>query len=129
MSVIVRHEVEIAILRGRVHADLAATSGIHRAEDVIKMVMAGADVTMLCSVLLRRGIDHIRVIEHEIKEWLQAHEYDSLEQLKGNATQQRPSAFSPRLWAERTIRRRGSSTPTSTPVIHRPSCGSKPRRL
>src|SRR5712672_659764 len=32
-------------------------------------------------------------------------------------------------WAERTIRRRGSSTPTSTPVIHRPSCGSKPRRL
>src|SRR5271157_874478 len=46
-----------------------------------------------------------------------------------NATQQRPSAFSPRLWAERTIRRRGSSTPTSTPVIHRRSCGSKPRRL
>src|ERR1700675_407073 len=46
-----------------------------------------------------------------------------------NATQQRPSAFSLRLWAERTIRRRGSSTPTSTPVIHRLSCGSKPRRL
>src|ERR1700736_3858250 len=46
-----------------------------------------------------------------------------------NATQQRLSAFSPRPWAERTIRRRGSSTPTSTPVIHRPSCGSKPRRL
>src|SRR6202045_3702167 len=46
-----------------------------------------------------------------------------------NATQQRLTAFSPRLWAERTIRRRGPSTPTSTPVIHRPSCGSKPRRL
>src|ERR1700692_4917015 len=46
-----------------------------------------------------------------------------------NATQQRPSAFSPRLWAERTIQRRESSTPTSKPVIHRPSCGSKPRRL
>ena len=44
-----------------------------------------------------------------------------------NATQQRLSAFSPKPWAERTIRRRGSSTPTSTPVIHRPSCGSKPR--
>jgi dihydroorotate dehydrogenase (fumarate) len=86
----------IAILRGRVHADLAATSGIHRAEDVIKMVMAGADVTMLCSVLLRRGIDHIRVIEHEIKEWLQAHEYDSLEQLKGSMCQRScpdPEAF------------------------------------
>ena len=42
-----------------------------------------------------------------------------------NATQQRLSAFSRRPWAERTIRRRGLSTPTSTPVIHRPSCGSK----
>jgi dihydroorotate dehydrogenase (fumarate) len=86
----------IAILRGRVHADLAATSGIHRAADVIKMVMAGADVTMLCSVLLRRGIDHIRVIEHEVNEWLQAHEYDSLEQLKGSMSQRScpdPDAF------------------------------------
>jgi dihydroorotate dehydrogenase (fumarate) len=86
----------IAILRGRVHADLAATSGIHRATDVIKMIMAGADVTMLCSVLLRRGIDHIRVIEHEVEEWLQAHEYDSLEQLKGSMSQRScpdPEAF------------------------------------
>src|SRR5258708_4773004 len=46
-----------------------------------------------------------------------------------SATQLRLNVFSPRPWAERTIRRRGSSTPTSTPVIHRPSCGSKPRRL
>jgi dihydroorotate dehydrogenase (fumarate) len=86
----------IAILRGRVHTDLAATSGIHRAADVIKMVMAGADVTMLCSVLLRRGIDHIRIIEREIKEWLEVHEYDSLEQLKGSMSQMScpdPEAF------------------------------------
>jgi dihydroorotate dehydrogenase (fumarate) len=86
----------IAILRGRVHADLAATSGIHRAADVIKMIMAGADVTMLCSVLLRRGIDHIRVIEHDIEEWLEKHEYDSIEQLKGSMCQRScpdPEAF------------------------------------
>ncbi|MBV8418303.1 MAG: dihydroorotate dehydrogenase-like protein [Verrucomicrobia bacterium] len=86
----------IAILRGRVHADLAATSGIHRATDVIKMVMAGADVTMLCSVLLRRGIGHIRVIEHEIEQWLQEHEYDSLDQLRGSMCQRScpdPEAF------------------------------------
>ena len=86
----------IAILRGRVHADLAATSGIHRATDVIKMVMAGADVTMLCSVLLRRGIGHIRLIEREIEEWLQAHEYDSLDQLRGSMCQRScpdPEAF------------------------------------
>jgi dihydroorotate dehydrogenase (fumarate) len=86
----------IAILRGRIHADLAATSGIHRATDVIKMVMAGADVTMLCSVLLRRGIEHIRVLEREIEEWLQQHEYDSLDQLRGSMCQRScpdPEAF------------------------------------
>jgi dihydroorotate dehydrogenase (fumarate) len=86
----------IAILRGRIHTDLAATSGIHRATDVIKMVMAGADVTMLCSVLLRRGIGHIRVIEHEIEQWLQEHEYDSLDQLRGSMCQRScpdPEAF------------------------------------
>jgi IS6 family transposase len=49
--------------------------------------------------------------------------------LPAKRAQLRLSAFSPGPWAERTIRRRGSSTPTSTPVIHRPSCGSKPRRL
>ena len=86
----------IAILRGRIDADLAATSGIHRATDVIKMVMAGADVTMLCSVLLRRGVDHLRTIEREVEEWLEAHEYDSLHQLKGSMSQERcpdPGAF------------------------------------
>jgi dihydroorotate dehydrogenase (fumarate) len=86
----------IAILRGRVHADLAATSGIHRATDVVKMVMAGADVTMLCSVLLSRGIGHLQVIEREVEEWLEAHGYDSLEQIKGSISQENcpdPDAF------------------------------------
>ena len=49
----------IAMLYGRIGANLAATSGIHRATDALKMLMAGADVTMLCSILLRRGVDHI----------------------------------------------------------------------
>ena len=53
----------IALLYGRIGANLAATSGIHHGVDALKMLMAGADVTMLCSVLLRHGIDHIRVIE------------------------------------------------------------------
>ena len=47
------------------------------------MLMAGADVTMLCSVLLRRGIDHIRVIEREMREWM----YESVEQIKGIMSQ------------------------------------------
>jgi dihydroorotate dehydrogenase (fumarate) len=86
----------IAILHGRIRVDLAATSGIHNAKDVIKMVMAGADVTMLCSVLLRRGIDHIKVIEREMEEWLVAHEYESLQQFKGSMSQKNcpdPDAF------------------------------------
>jgi dihydroorotate dehydrogenase (fumarate) len=86
----------IALLYGRIGANLAATSGIHRATDALKMIMAGADVTMLCSVLLRRGISHIRVIEREMLEWLEEHEYDSIEQIKGLMSQQNcrePAAF------------------------------------
>src|SRR6266542_1874726 len=74
----------IAILHDRVGASLAATSGIHRGTDALKMLMAGADVTMLCSVLMRHGIDRLRVIEEEMVNWLREHEYESVEQLKGS---------------------------------------------
>lgn len=86
----------IAMLYGRVGANLAATSGIHCATDCLKMLMAGADVTMLCSVLLRRGIEYMKVLEHEMREWLEQHEYDSIEQLKGIMSQKNspdPGAF------------------------------------
>ena len=74
----------IAMLHGRVKASLAATSGIHRGSDALKLLMAGADATMLCSVLLRRGIEHLTVIEREMREWMEIHEYESVEQLKGS---------------------------------------------
>ncbi|MGB8168546.1 MAG: dihydroorotate dehydrogenase-like protein [Chthoniobacteraceae bacterium] len=77
----------IAILHGRLNASLAATSGIHRGSDALKMLMAGADVTMLCSVLLRRGIGHLAEIEREMREWMAAHDYESVEQLKGSLSQ------------------------------------------
>ena len=77
----------IALLYGRVGANLAATSGIHHGVDALKMIMAGADVTMLCSVLLRHGIDHIRVLEREMREWMEDHEYESIEQIKGIVSQ------------------------------------------
>ncbi|MBD2500035.1 dihydroorotate dehydrogenase-like protein [Anabaena azotica] len=86
----------IAILYGRINADLAATSGIHNAHDVLKMLMAGANITMLCSVLLRHGIDHIRCIEQEMHQWMAKHEYESVEQLQGSMSQKHcpnPSAF------------------------------------
>lgn len=86
----------IALLYGRLKTDLAATSGIHNGRDVVKMLMAGADVTMLCSALIRRGIPYIRLVEEELAEWLEQHEYDSVEQLKGCLSQLKcpnPDAF------------------------------------
>mgnify|MGYP000984661095 CR=1 FL=1 len=78
----------IAILYGRLHAQLAATSGVHSAIDVLKLLMAGADVTMLCSVLYERGLDHLRVIEQQLREWLEKHEYESVKQMRGSMSQQ-----------------------------------------
>lgn len=86
----------IAILYGKVHASLAATSGIHRATDVLKMLMVGADVTMLCSTLIRRGLGHIEIIEREMTAWMKEHEYESVKQLKGSLSQKNcsnPSDF------------------------------------
>jgi len=86
----------IAILYDRVGCSLAATSGVHRGTDALKLLMAGADVTMLCSVLLRHGIDHLRVIEEEMVNWMREHEYESVEQLKGSLSHKNcpdPSAF------------------------------------
>lgn len=86
----------VALLYGRIKASLAATSGIHRASDVLKMLMAGADVTMLCSTLIRHGSRQVGVIERDMVAWLEEHEYASVSQLKGSLSQKNcpePSAF------------------------------------
>lgn len=86
----------IAILYDGLGCSLAATSGIHRGTDALKMLMAGADATMLCSVLMRHGIEHLRVIEEEMVSWMREHEYQSIEQLKGSLSHKNcpdPSAF------------------------------------
>jgi len=86
----------IAILYGRLQADLAATSGIHTATDVIKMLMVGARVTMMCSALLEHGIDHLRMVEQGVREWMAQYEYTSVRQMQGSMSQQHcadPSAF------------------------------------
>src|ERR1035441_10165589 len=86
----------IGILYGRIRANLAATSGVHGPEDVIKLLMVGADVTMLCSVLLRNGFGQLRRIEQGVLEWMEEHEYESVQQLRGSMSQLRcpdPGAF------------------------------------
>lgn len=77
----------IAILFGRLRAGLAATSGVHTSRDVLKMVMAGADVTQLCSTLYRHGIEYLSTIEREMVEWMTEHEYDSIARMRGSMSQ------------------------------------------
>ena len=74
----------IAILYGKIKANMAATSGIHTAEDVLKAVMVGADVAMIASVLFQKGPRHIGRMLNDIQSWMEAHEYESIEQMKGS---------------------------------------------
>lgn len=86
----------IAILYGKLRASLAASTGIFRGSDIVKMVLVGADVTMLCSVLLRHGIEHIQTLENEVLELLRDLRCSSLADLKGKLSQQDcadPSVF------------------------------------
>jgi dihydroorotate dehydrogenase (fumarate) len=86
----------IAILYGRLKMSLAATSGIHTAEDIIKMVMAGADVAMMCSSLLKNGPAHITQVLADLDRWMLEHEYISVRQMKGSMSQKSvadPAAF------------------------------------
>ncbi len=86
----------IAILYDRIKANIAATSGIHTAHDVLKVLMAGADVAMLCSTLLRNGVGHLRTIETQMCEWMEEHDYESVRQLQGSMSQKYcadPNAF------------------------------------
>jgi dihydroorotate dehydrogenase (fumarate) len=86
----------IGILFGKVNASLAATSGIFQAHDVIKMILAGANATMLCSALMRYGIPHLQRIEMELAAWLESHNLQSLGEIHGLMSQQKcadPGAF------------------------------------
>jgi dihydroorotate dehydrogenase (fumarate) len=86
----------IAILHGRVWTSLAATTGVHTAEDALKLLLAGADVTMMASALFRNGPEHISVVLDGIATWLDDHGYASVEQMKGSVSQRNvedPIAF------------------------------------
>ena len=86
----------IAMLYGRVNLTLAATSGIHTSEDAIKLLLAGADVTHMCSALLHHGPEYLGEVLKGVEQWMEEKEYSSVTQLKGsvshaNATD--PEAF------------------------------------
>jgi dihydroorotate dehydrogenase (fumarate) len=72
-----------AILYGHMNIDLAITGGVHSAEDVVKGIMAGAGVTMMCSALHIHGIEHIRRVLADMQYWLEKREYTSLWETRG----------------------------------------------
>jgi dihydroorotate dehydrogenase (fumarate) len=73
----------IGALRGAVDCSLAASTGVHSGNDVLKLLLAGADVVMATSSLLIRGPEHIGVMRDELREWMLLHEYESVRQLQG----------------------------------------------
>ena len=86
----------IALLYERVDLSFAATSGVHRATDALKLLMAGADATMMCSALLRHGPLHAGLVLAELRDWMIDHDYESVRQMKGSLSARRvgdPKAF------------------------------------
>jgi dihydroorotate dehydrogenase (fumarate) len=76
-----------AILRGQLDIDLAVTGGFHTMEDVIKALLAGANVTHLCSGLLQQGPQLITSLLSSMSHWLDEHEYESVQQMQGSLSQ------------------------------------------
>jgi len=86
----------VAILFGKVRADLAITGGVHTAQDVLKSALAGASVAMMASALLQKGPRHIALVLREMKRWLEEHEYESIQQMRGSMSHRSvpdPAAF------------------------------------
>ncbi|MGW8184036.1 MAG: dihydroorotate dehydrogenase-like protein [Burkholderiales bacterium] len=86
----------IAILRGRIRASLAATGGAHTPDDVLKLLLAGADCVMVASSLLRKGPKHVATLVSSVEKWMGEREYVSVEQMKGSLSQHAcpdPAAF------------------------------------
>ena len=86
----------VAILYGWVRANLAVTGGVHSARDVLKSMMAGAHVAMMTSALLLNGIDHVAAVLKDMVQWMEEHEYESIQQMRGSMSQRSvsdPAAF------------------------------------
>ncbi|HEQ60148.1 MAG TPA: dihydroorotate dehydrogenase-like protein, partial [Firmicutes bacterium] len=86
----------VAILYGRVKASLALTSGVHTGLDAVKAVMAGADVAMMTSAILKHGAKHVTRVLEEMTTWMEEKDYESIAQMKGSLSQKscpNPAAF------------------------------------
>lgn len=85
-----------AILHGQVDCSIAVTGGMHSYEDVLKALFAGADVTHMCSALLKHGPGHIKLVLAQLHDWLEDREYASVKQMQGSLSQRHaidPAAY------------------------------------
>lgn len=86
----------VAILYGRIPADLALSSGVHTGAGLIKAVMAGASAVQVCSALLQHGIAHAGQMIKDVESWMTEYEYESIRQMRGSMSQKavaEPGAF------------------------------------
>jgi dihydroorotate dehydrogenase (fumarate) len=86
----------VAILAGRLDADLCLTTGVHQAADAARALLAGADTVAMASAVLAHGADHVATVERELRAWMAEHEYESVDQLRGSVRQgavEDPDAF------------------------------------
>ena len=86
----------VAILYRKLDVDFAVTGGVHTAEDVLKCMMAGANVAMMTSALLQRGVGHLGQVRWDLEHWMEEHEYESIAQMRGSLSQKsvaNPSAY------------------------------------
>ncbi len=77
----------ISILAGKVDSSLIASTGVHDGQSVIKEILAGADATQVVSALYKHGIEYIEDMTTELKDWMQRHEFDSLDDFRGKMSQ------------------------------------------
>jgi dihydroorotate dehydrogenase (fumarate) len=85
-----------AILCGRTKVDVAITGGVHTAEDVVKSMMAGAKVACMTSAILENGPEHFATVKRNLIDWMEKHEYESIEQMQGAMSHRNvrnPAAF------------------------------------
>src|SRR5690606_37921733 len=73
----------VALMAGQIGADLAITGGVHTAEDVVKGLMAGANVVTMASALIQNGIEHLSVVERDLNNWLDTYAYESVRSVQG----------------------------------------------
>ena len=86
----------IAILRGRIDVSLAASSGVHTADDAAKLILAGADVTMMASALMMRGPEHLATVLAGLTDIMTDKGYSAIDQMRGAMSQENcsePAAF------------------------------------